>query len=113
MVKQFLIDIVVVLATPLLLIGGYYIFKTDGEALLSVNPFSTIQKNEVDLDLGKKTEAALALLSTIRLDNSLFSDPGYLLLQKYTVEIPSVELGRSFPFTPPPVLVEMNRRSQR
>jgi hypothetical protein len=109
MAKQFLIDILVVLITPILFIGGYYFLKTDSAALLSAVPFIGMQ-NDVDPDLGKKTEVALALLSSMQFDDSLFSDPAYLLLKKYTVEIPSVDLGRSFPFTPPQILVDINRK---
>ncbi len=108
MAKQFLIDVLVVLITPILFIGGYYFLKTDSSALLSATPFIGTQ-NEVDPELGKKTEVALALLSSIQFDDSLFSDPAYLLLKKYTVEIPSADLGRSFPFTPPQVLVDIKR----
>lgn len=109
MAKQFLIDILVSLTIPVLFIGGYYIFKTDNIELLSVVPYITGAQADIDPNLGKKTEVALALLSSIQFDDSLFTDPAYLLLKKYTVEIPSVELGRSFPFTPPQILLEMTR----
>lgn len=113
MAKQLLIDILVVLVVPILFIGGYYFFKADSAELLSSLPLIAGTQGEVDPELGKKTEVALALLSSIEFDDSLFSDPAYLLLKKYTVEIPSVELGRSFPFTPPPVLLQMSRNPDR
>lgn len=113
MAKQLLIDVLIVLVVPVLLIGGYYIFKTDGAELLDVVPSFAGAQNEVDPELGKKTEAALALLSGIHLDDSIFTDPAYLMLKKYTVQIPSVELGRSNPFTSPQVLIDMNRGGGR
>jgi hypothetical protein len=113
MAKQLLIDVLIVLVTPILLIGGYYVFKTDGSELLSVIPSFVGTQNEVDPELGKKTEVALAMLSAIQLDDSLFTDPAYLMLKKYTVQIPSAELGRSNPFTPPQVLIDMNYNGTR
>lgn len=108
--KQIIVDIVVVFVVPLLLIGGYYFFRGDDSALLSLVSSGAMSPSAEDLQLGSKTEAALMLLNTIRLDDSLFTDPAYLSLKEYQVIIPTTPLGRPFPFTLPRSL--LSGRSQ-
>ena len=108
--KQTLIDILVVLVLPLLLVGGYYAFKTDDSALLSF--VSSGEETAAGGDeLGAKTKMALVMLGSIQLDDSLFTDPSYLALREYRVTIASSTLGRKYPFSPPPVIIERVRRA--
>lgn len=111
--KQIITDIIVIILFPALLIGGYYYFSSSDGALLSfVSPSAT--NGGADPDLGVKTANALSLLRTIpsELDQSLFSDPAYLMLKDYQVTIPTIALGRTYPFTPPPVLENITRSSK-
>jgi hypothetical protein len=113
--KQIIIDIVVVIVLPALLIFGYYEFKSEDGALLSLaSPTIATQEGHSGPPLGEKTANALALLRSIptELSQSLFSDPAYLMLKDYRVSIPSVTLGRSNPFTPPPALEVLSRFSR-
>lgn len=115
MAKQIITDIVVVIILPLLLIGAYYSFKGEDGALLSiVSPSVTAAPSEGGQALGAKTANALALLRSMpsELDQSLFSDPAYLMLKDYQVTIPTIPLGRTNPFTPPPALLDLSRSSR-
>lgn len=108
MVKQIIVDIVVVVILPALLIGGYYLLKNSDEALLSFVSPTVLPEGQ---DLGVKTKNALLLLRSIppTLDQSLFSDPAYLMLKDYQVTIPTIPLGRTNPFTPPAILENISR----
>ena len=107
--KQVVVDIAVVLVTFGALIGVYYFFKGNDDALLSlVATPAAVQPGEGG-GRGSKTETALVMLQSIKLDDSIFSDPAYLALKQYQVTIPTVPLGRQYPFTPPPILLERSR----
>lgn len=112
--KQIITDIVVVIILPLLLLGGFYWFKTDDGSLLSFAAPTEIAPGDEGQELGVKTTNALTLLRSIpsQLDQSLFNDQAYLMLKDYRVTIPTVPLGRSNPFTPPPVLENLQQLSR-
>lgn len=115
MAKQIITDIVVVIILPLLLIGGYYSFKSEDGALLSLaSPSVAMVPGDGGQELGVKTTTALELLRSIprELDQSLFNDPAYLMLKDYQVTIPTIPLGRVNPFTPPSVLVNLSRSAR-
>lgn len=115
MAKQIITDIVVVVILPLLLIGAYYSFKGEDGALLSLaSPSVATAPGEGGQALGTKTTTALVLLRSIprELDQSLFSDPAYLMLKDYQVTIPTIPLGRINPFTPPAALMNLSRSSR-
>jgi len=108
--KQALIDMLVVLVAPLLLIGGYYYFKSGDDALLSLGSGVATPGRDGG-ELGEKTTLALAMLKSIDFDVSLFQDPAYLSLQDFSVTVASTTLGRPYPFTSPPEIRELLRRS--
>lgn len=113
--KQILTDIIVVVMFPLLLIGGYFSFKSEDGALLSLAaPAVATTPGAEGQKLGEKTATALVLLRSIpqELNQSLFTDPAYLMLKDYRVTIPTIPLGRANPFTPPPELENLSRFSK-
>lgn len=108
--KQLILDIVVVLAVPSLIIGGYMMwFRDESGPLLSAS--SEMLQTKPD-EPGALTRIALQKLNSIKLDDSLFRDPAYLSLKIYSVEIPEAKLQRDFPFTPTPEIAEMVRRAK-
>lgn len=105
--KQALVDLVIVMTIPLLVLGGYFVWFRNAQSTEIVSPTAWLDKNEVAANQpGAKTEAALKILRSIRLDDSLFKDPAYLILKTYVVNIPEVPLSRPFPFTAPPAVLE-------
>jgi hypothetical protein len=105
--KQLIIDISLVVALPVLIIGGYYLWGPTSDSL-SLAPSAALGVAEP----GYKTKLALDTLSSITLDDSLFADPAYLSLKSFTVVIPEVPLARSYPFTPPPIIEERLRQAR-
>lgn len=113
--KQILTDIAVVLIFPLLLIWGFYSLNKEDGALLSLAAPAIATHEGVEAEqLGSKTKEALERLRSIptELNQSLFSDPAYLMLRDYQVTIPTVPLGRPNPFTPPQVIENLSRASR-
>jgi len=51
---------------------------------------------------GSQVLALLNQIQSLRIDRSLFSDPGYKSLQDYSVAIPPQGVGRADPFAPLP-----------
>lgn len=108
-VKQILIDIAVVLGIPILVVGGYFIYlsSTGGQ-------FFVAEESPEDsklLQTGASVKAQLEALKAIRLDGSLFTDPAYLSLEHYPVDIGETTFGREYPFSPTPEVEELIRRS--
>jgi hypothetical protein len=95
--KQTMIDIVIVLALPLVAFLGYYFWNSnENNALLSI-----IAPPPESQAYGTKAKAALASLKSITMDDSLFSDPIYTSLKEFHVDVPPSVLGRANPFTTP------------
>ena len=107
--KQSLIDLGIVLAIPLVLIGGVTFFGgTNDVSLISEQPSAAIGPN----DPGAKTKLALDTLSGISLSDALFKDEAYTTLVPYSAPIPPVPLSRDNPFIPPPVIEELLRQAR-
>ncbi len=71
------------------------ILSSPAAPYLSVSPAFS-----VDAAMGQDLLAALALLKTIRLDTSMFTDPLFKSLSDWGKEIPSQPVGRRNPFAP-------------
>lgn len=105
-----MLDIAIVLAVPLLAIGGYFMWfrDTSGPLLSAGSEMLNVQADAP----GTRTKQALQTLNTITLDDSLFKDPAFLSLTTYSVPIPTSGLSREYPFTPTPEIAEMQRRAK-
>ncbi|MEK7118783.1 MAG: hypothetical protein AAB869_04185, partial [Patescibacteria group bacterium] len=64
-------------------------------------------------EFGVKARAALETLKSISMDASFFEDPVYQSLQEFSTDVLPAELGRTYPFTPPDVLRNMNRKTEK
>lgn len=113
MAKQILLDLLIVIALPLLVVFGYFYLKSDeGSALLSAASRETVAlPGQERKELGVKTKTALAELSSINFDESIFSDPAFLSLKDFTEEIDPTPIGRDYPFTAPDELRNMSRQN--
>ena len=110
MLKQIVIDVLIVISLPILIIGGYFIwFRTNDTALLSAPPILGANPGS---EPGVKTKQALDTLKGITLDDSLFTDPAYNALKPFIVAIPSASTSRRYPFTPPPIIEERLRQAK-
>lgn len=82
-------------AVLLLLVAGYFMFfsgGSSGSATLS----STDTSSPVSADL----LVTLQNLHTIKLDNTIFTDPVFVSLTDFGVTIPPENIGRRNPFLP-------------
>jgi hypothetical protein len=86
------VTVIVVVAA----IGYFYLSGSSAPAssvvLLSSGPNSAA--------VGAQDLALLQQIQSLKIDTSLFSDPGYLTLRDYSVAIPPVNVGRPNPFAP-------------
>ncbi len=111
MSKQILIDILVVLIVPVILIGGYYFWKTDDGTLLSLISSDIALPGDEGKELGAKTKLALASLDSIDFNEEFFKDEAFLSLRDLTGTVPTSTLGREYPFTTPNVITNLMRKS--
>ncbi len=103
--KKNLVDILVVFGIPAALVWGFYSFQSPDSPMLSIIA-QVINHQKVGEDVGAKTKEALAVLDTIKLNESLFEDPAYKTLKNYPITIPGTTLGRANPFILTPQLAE-------
>ncbi len=93
---QFLKDNLMYIGVVLLLAAGFWVYMTyfagSSGAILSSDAASS--------PLSQDVLATLSNLNTIKLDNSIFSDPVFNSLTDYGVVIPPETAGRRNPFAP-------------
>jgi hypothetical protein len=79
-------------------VGYFYLSGSsatpNGALLSSSGPDSAV--------VGAQDLALLQQIQSLKIDTSIFSDPGYRTLRDYSVAIPSVNVGRPNPFAPLP-----------
>jgi hypothetical protein len=63
--------------------------------------------------VGMKVLNLLNEINALRIDNEFFKDPAYQTLRDYTVEIPTLPVGRSNPFSPVPGMPLMSASTGR
>jgi hypothetical protein len=64
---------------------------------------SSLDQQQTDMGtLGTQVLSLLNQTRSLKIDTTLFSDPGYKTLQDYTVDVPQVGVGRANPFAPLP-----------
>jgi hypothetical protein len=82
----------VIVIVGLLIYVYFSYFRSSTEQLISSTPTS---------DSTSKLLVALASLHTITLDNSIFTDPVFLSLSDFGIQIDPQNVGRRNPFAPP------------
>lgn len=98
--KQALFDVIIVLAFPAIIIGGYYLWGPSNDTGL----LSLVVAPQPQQEFGVKARAALAALKSISMDGSLFQDPVFKSLEEFHVDITPSALGRMYPFATPDAL---------
>ncbi len=63
---------------------------------------SSLQASSDEASVGTQVLDLLNQIRSLKIDTSLFSDPAYLTLRDYTVQIPPENVGRTNPFAPLP-----------
>ncbi len=80
---------------------GYFYFY-GGTTPASSGLVQTSAGNTSGSDVGAQVLTLLNQIQSLKIDTSIFSDPGYLTLRDYSVAIPPVNVGRPNPFAPLP-----------
>ena len=93
------IAIIIVIAIIVAIVYFYYTGKSNDSGTDTV---SLAQSNAEDQAIGARVLALLNQINSLKIDTSIFKDPGYLTLRDYSVTIPPVDVGRSNPFAPIP-----------
>ena len=94
-VKSELKNIIIFVAILAGLYFAYTFFFKDNSA-----PVSTISPAGAGGDVGSSILPVLLQLKTIKLDQSVFSDPVFKSLQNFGRELPREDTGRPNPFAP-------------
>jgi hypothetical protein len=100
MLKQLLIDIVVVLGIPIAIVFAYYYIMGPEAGFLIVPDTFTSATPGADAT-GGHVEDVLTQLNSISFDKSIFDDEAFLSFEDYTKPISTTTIGREFPFTLP------------
>lgn len=101
--KQILMDVAIVLGTPILiLLGNYFFFSGDSVDLFTDSGGLLVAEGDagINTELGGKARTALSELRSIKIEEDFFSDPLFLSLRDFPSTIPSSPLGRPNPFVP-------------
>jgi hypothetical protein len=88
-------SLIVIIA--IIILGGAGYFYYQGRGAPATSTLDVTQSAE-----GAQVIALLNQIQGLRIDKTLFTDPGYLTLIDYTVPIPEQPVGRVNPFAPLP-----------
>lgn len=80
---------------------AYYFYKS-GNSTESSSLLSSSSGQPDASQIGSQVLSLLSQIQSLRIDDSLFSDPGYQTLRDYSVVIPAEDVGRDNPFAPIP-----------
>lgn len=94
-----IIIIVVIVAVALL---AYFYFMGSGSSQSSSLLSSPSDTSGQGALVGGQVLTLLNQIQSLRIDATLFTDPGYQTLRDYSVDIPAVNVGRPNPFSPIP-----------
>lgn len=92
-------SIVILLVVIAVVLCAYFYYEGSGTA------GSSLLSAPVGSDAGAIGTQVLSLLNQIqslRIDSTLFTDPGYQTLRDYSVAVPPENVGRANPFAPLP-----------
>ena len=79
---------------------GYFYYS--GTSLLPSSTLETTDNDPVTDQIGAQILNLSNQISTLSIDTSLFRSAAFMSLQDYTVDIPSLPVGRPNPFAPIP-----------
>ncbi len=114
--KQLLMDFLVVLIVPICFVAAYHFIDneiTTDELLAVTSSGEFAEPGALSAELGAKSKEILTELKSIRFDESFFSDPAFLSLQDFTPEYATTSIGRDYPFSIPPPVVDVLSEGQR
>lgn len=79
----------------------------------SVGTSSTLgEVNMQEQAVGARVLVLLNQINSLKIDKTLFSDPAYLSLRDYTIQVPSLPVGRANPFAPIPGMVSATKETK-
>jgi hypothetical protein len=85
------------IAAGVLLLGGIFVYMS---YFAAPSAPAALTASDADASLSQNLLVTLQNLHTIKLDNSIFSDPAFQSLTDFGVVIPSQTPGRRNPFAP-------------
>jgi hypothetical protein len=92
-----IITIVIIVAIALI---AYFYYE--GSAPSASNSLLSASAAPASGDIGKQVLNLLSQIQSLRIDSTLFSDPGFQTLRDFSVAIPPQNVGRANPFAPLP-----------
>lgn len=98
--KSWIITIIVIIAAVIA-----YFYVEGGKPLPGTSSLSVVDNPEVNQE-STKVFNLLNQIKGLRIDPTLFQDPGYKTLRDYSVPIPQDDVGRSNPFAPIPGFIQ-------
>jgi hypothetical protein len=96
-IKNNLKNIIIAL---IVLIGGYYLYSYFFPGTDTTQTLSVTSPASVDTSIGGELLLVLTDLKTLKLDDSIFSDPEFKNLRNFRVELNPEPVGRDNPFAP-------------
>lgn len=79
------------------LVYSFFIKSSDSNESISSTP-SAVEMNQTDNTTGNQILKILSNLKTIRIDKNFFSEPAFIELQDYSVNLTEEQVGRQNPF---------------
>ncbi len=90
----------IIVAIIVIALIAYFYYKGNGS---SSNSTSLLTQTSTDSSIiGSQILGLLNQIQSLRIDASLFADPGYQTLRDFSVAIPPENVGRTNPFAPLP-----------
>ncbi|HEV8666219.1 MAG TPA: hypothetical protein VN665_00010 [Candidatus Paceibacterota bacterium] len=93
---DFLKKNMVAIGAGVVLLGAIYVYMT----YFSPPPAATLTTSDANATISQNLLVTLQNLHTIKLDNSIFSEPAFQSLTDFGVVIPQQNVGRRDPFLP-------------
>jgi len=91
---------VIVIVVIAIVLIAYFYYK--GKSAPSASSSLLTQTSTDSSQVGTQVLGLLNQIQSLRIDSTLFADPGYQTLRDYSVEIPPENVGRDNPFAPLP-----------
>lgn len=89
-----------ILVLTIVIVGGFYIYSYFFGGSTDTSPLSVTTPDVGSSEAGRDLLLLLAELKTLRLDESIFTDPQFRNLKNFRVELIPEPIGRDNPFAP-------------